>query len=77
MFLFHVAIGIGVIALILAVSFLMHIKKKADWRNGWTIFAGYVVVIIAALSLICSIYNGFKYKVWNHKYMMEMMHRNK
>lgn len=77
MFLFHIALGVGLIALILGTIFLMHIKMKSEWRNAWTLFVAYLVVILAALSIICTIYTGLKYKTWNHKYMMEMMQKKK
>jgi uncharacterized membrane protein YfcA len=77
MFLLHIAIGVELIALTLGTIFLMHVKMKTDWRNGWTLFVGYLVVILAALSLICTLYSSLKYRTWNHKYMMEMMQKKK
>jgi hypothetical protein len=73
MFLFHIALALELIALVIGSVFLLHVKTKGEWKNKWTLFVGYFVVALAAISILCSIYSSFKYKTWMHKYKMEMM----
>lgn len=72
MFRFHSAISLELIALASGVALLIFIKNQTKIKNAWPIFAAWVVIILSALSIICSAF--YALTGWNKGYF-RMHHR--
>lgn len=56
MLMIHTSLSLGLIALIMGATFLLYVKSHDKFKNAWTLFVGYFVVIISALSVLCTLY---------------------
>lgn len=65
MFLFHIAFALGLIALALGVYFLVWACSEKDGAGVAKTF-GYIIVILAIISLLCTFY--YNMKLWKAGY---------
>jgi hypothetical protein len=72
MIMFHIAFGIGLIALVMGLSMIKCCCCKASGGEGWACgkWMGYIVTILAIISLGCLMNTGWK--MMNGGMMMEM-----
>ena len=75
MFHFHQALSLGLIALLLGVTFLLFLKLNPNLKNRWTLFVGYLVVILAGLSILCSVLHAIWFYPGMSKLGYSMSHK--
>jgi len=81
-FLFDLAFAVELLALGLGFAFLIYSYRNKGVGVALGKVAGYTITILAALSLLCTTYYGFKYleagyfkTPGSHKYMSRQYHR--
>lgn len=71
MFFFHSAVSLGLIALACGVALLIWSMRHEGKGTCLAKFFGYVITIIAALGIICSIYSAVH--MWRMYHMQHQM----
>jgi hypothetical protein len=67
MFLFHAAISLGLIALASGTALLVWAMRNQGAGTSVAKVFGYIVVILASLSILCSIYSAVHtWRVYHH-----------
>ncbi len=59
---FHAMFSWELIALVAAFALLVYIRTQEKMKKGWLTFISWIIIILAALSLVCSIYFSVKYR---------------
>lgn len=70
MFLFHIAFALGLIALAFGVYFVVWAGNEKGTGVGMAKTFGYIILILAIISLLCTIYYNFK--LWKAGYYQVM-----
>jgi hypothetical protein len=78
MFHIHSTLAIELIALVAGVFLHIFIKNQPKIKHAWFNFVAWVVIILSALSILCTVFQSAS--LWNKGYFqMEksiMMHRS-
>jgi hypothetical protein len=60
MFMFHAALALGLIALTMATALCVWSKQPENIGTGFAKIIAIIVIILAAISTICTLYCGVK-----------------
>ncbi len=61
MFFYHIALSLGLMTLLFSAAFIYFMKAFTKAKVCCINFIAYLVLILSALSLICTIFFGIKY----------------
>ena len=66
MFFLHSKFSFELIALVAGVALLIYFKNQTKIKSIWPLFVAWFVIILSALSIICSVYHSVT--CWNRGY---------
>lgn len=75
-FHFHSVLALELIALVAGVALFMFVKMQDKLKKGWLSFVAWFVIVLASLSIICTVIYGInlRYQGFFDMSHMKMMH---
>lgn len=72
MYMFHIAFAVGLMALIMGLNMCCCGKGSCDSHGKCGKFCGWIIVILAVISLLCTMHSGYQHYM-DKKFDVEMM----